>query len=234
MNVRAPCRVAPIPRRPALDINQNPHLHVTGRMYQTMRSIRNFICSEVRASPEWQRLTKCCGASPTRPPPPPGVVSALRGKLAAHLGMTPNEADEHHESAPWRFNILQHVLTAAGDPDEHCATWLEHGAPVGVMKELRPGGHFPRLCEGATLDVEELDGVVRWTSNHPSFAELHGEDRSPGISLVEQNVNAGLGRFFTNQASAEKWLGKKAHPAPLATWQNQKTTERSNTASYKT
>ncbi len=151
----------------------------------------------------------------TTGPPSPEAVSALRTKVAKALNISADRAEEHHESAPWRFNLLQKVLTSAADPDIHCARWLEHGAPVGVSQSIPLGGHFPTLGGDTVIDVDTLDKLEPWSKKHPSFGELHGESRPPGLALVEQNINADLGRIFRNRADAERWLGKKAHPAPL-------------------
>ena len=86
---------------------------------------------------------------------------------------------------------------------------------MGLACDIAPGGLFPLVPPSAELTLEELSAVEKCLGNHPSFNELHGQERAPGVELLQDHLNAGYGRLFTDVESAERALGVQVFPAPM-------------------
>ena len=105
--------------------------------------------------------------------------------MADVLGVAGDEVELHDPSSTWRFRLVQAVQAEAKDPDVVMASWLECGAPMGLASPIEPGLLFPRVEPTPERTLEELDAELRWRTNHPSFQEKHGEERPPGLALIE-------------------------------------------------
>ena len=71
------------------------------------------------------------------------------------------------------------------DSDTFLKEWLRDGVPVGVAREVRPGGYFPRAEPGATATEAEVLKRNKGRGNHPSFYKDHGEEVPPWPSPDE-------------------------------------------------
>ena len=86
---------------------------------------------------------------------------------------------------------------------------------MGLSRPIEPSGLFPPEHKVPVLGLDELAAMDVMKTNHPSFADHHGESQSPGVALLEEQVNKGFALLFEDQSAAEAYLGGQAHPAPL-------------------
>ena len=86
---------------------------------------------------------------------------------------------------------------------------------MGISLRIEAGGHFPPLDLAADQSPEDLDGLERWSANHPSFELGYEAAESPGKELLEEYLNSGFGELFQDIQAAERYFGGKLHPAPL-------------------
>jgi hypothetical protein len=94
------------------------------------------------------------------------------------------------------------------------ATWLQHGAPVGISEDIQLGHWFPQQSTKATLSLTELEAHAQKFMNHASFYESFGADTPPGVGIVEDQVNDGAGWLFEDKAHAETFFGE-VFPHPM-------------------
>ena len=184
-------------------------------LWECMGRVRRVLEKARNKNEELKDLTDLCGEQPARRPVTEAVLHELRCDLADELGIARGEVEFHHPASTWRYRLIQGVQAEAADPDKHAAEWLETGAPMGLAAPIAPGGLFPRVVPAPERSLEELDAESRWDSNHPSFEETHGEDRPPGVELIEGYVEKGMGRIYRDAAAASEALGKTIHPAPM-------------------
>ena len=81
--------------------------------------------------------------------------------------------------------------------------------------EIRPGGHFPPQDPKTEITLEELAALDRCGRNHPSFHELHGEEVSPAVALVEEHLNNGFARLAVYEpggGGGMAWPGSVPRP----------------------
>ena len=165
------------------------------KLWQTMQPIKEVLEAARAEYEDLREITSACGKEPSRQPPSEETLVALRGRLAAALKMDAHELEHHHPASPWRFNLARRVQRDASDPDTELSHWLEHGAPMGITRQIGFGGLFPEVEPSPQLSLEDLDALQRCTSNHPSFDEKHGLEGSPGTTVVKNYLEAGFGRL---------------------------------------
>ena len=161
-----------------------------------------------------QGLHSAFGAAPARHPPTEADIQLVRKAVAAHLDLSQQEGEAHHDASPWRYRLVEALGRRVGDPDSALPKWLRVGAPMGVREPIEPGGLFPRAEVCATRAPEDL-WLAEPLENHGSFLALHGEDEPPGFSVVEKHVAVGFGLLFTDQDAAEQHYGQPMVPSPL-------------------
>ena len=164
---------------------------------------------------ELQGLTGLCGDTVDRKPPPEELLLELRRSLADVLGVAHDTVDRHHPASPWRYELVKGIQQDAGDPDTSVGEWLENGAPMGLSVPIVPGGLFPEVVPDPELSLEELELSERWDRNHPSFQLCHGEAIPPGLDLIAEYVEKGMGRLFAGAKEASTYLNHEIHPAPM-------------------
>ena len=113
--------------------------------------------------------------------------------------------------------MVDAVGHAVKDPDIYISTWLRDGAPMGLNRRIDASGLLPLVEEAPLLTVEALDRLPRSAKNHPSFTELHGLERPPGVDQIQSQVDAGFAAIYESQEEAERHLGGLTHPTPLGT-----------------
>jgi hypothetical protein len=86
---------------------------------------------------------------------------------------------------------------------------------MGLSVPITPGGLFPLQDDTPEMTMDDLAHAQIVQRNHPSFLDTHGLAVSPGLELLTEQVNEGFGMLFEDQAAAERYLGGRAHPAPL-------------------
>ena len=184
------------------------------RLWETMDKVKQVLLQARRKHPELVGLAKHCGEEVANPVEE-HILQEVRLEVAEVLGVASDQADWHHQASPWRPFLVKGVQVEADDPDKALGDWLVEGAPMGIAKSIEPGGLFPQVAPEADLSLEELDCLERYTSNHPSFSERHGEDKAPGMKVVEGYLAAGHGELFQNAQEAAKAFNKEVHPAPM-------------------
>ena len=189
--------------------------HTWPELWATMAPIARLLVEARTHCAELQDLAGCCGAEPCRQPPSEAVLSILRSALEELSGADKGSFEVHHEATTWRGAMVSHMGALAKDPDRHIGKWLLRGAPMGLDCVIEPGGLFPEKQEAPERSVDELDKLEVQTSNHQSFEELHGEDKPPAWSLLQEQVDQGFAYCFADAEEAERALGGKVHPSPL-------------------
>ena len=185
------------------------------RLWRTMAKIRATLDKAWCDFPELRGLTDACGKEPRREQPSEAVLRDVRKRLEGVLGSPPGSFEEHNAASPWRFNLVKFVQEDAGDPDVHLSRWLREGAPMGIQMPIEVGGLFPAVEPQASLSLDDLDLLERWSSNHPSFNEDFGEGEPPGVATVRGYLDSGFGRLFKDAAAASEYHGVRVHPAPM-------------------
>eukprot|EP00959_Pyramimonas_sp_CCMP1952_P399699 8374811-Pyramimonas_sp.AAC.1 len=74
---------------------------------------------------------------------------------------------------------------------------------MGITRDIPPGGLFPAAESEAPMDLDALLERAADLGNHPSFYELRGRDRPPGVEQLQRLVNQGFGILFEDRAAAE-------------------------------
>ena len=174
---------------------RNPSALVSAwpKLWRVMAEVKEVLARAWDDLPELQGLTSLCGDEPTRRAPSEDTLTELRRRLGAALGVGADRVDAHHAASPWRYELVRACQRAVDDPDLALADWLQHGAPMGITRDIEVGGLFPTVAPDAELSVEELDGLERIKANHPSFEATFESDTPPGVELMVSYVNAGFG-----------------------------------------
>ena len=159
-------------------------------------------------------LSRCFGKNSAKQRPTEDQISQLRAEVASSMGLTPQAAEEKHQHSPWRPNLVRAIQGAAGDPDTAIQQWLAEGAPMGIRLPIEDGkGAFPLAPSPASLSPE---AVLAFPSmrNRQSFCELQGQQRPPGLAVLDSHVKSGFGLLFSDRSSAETFLKSACAPAP--------------------
>ncbi|CAK0901597.1 unnamed protein product [Prorocentrum cordatum] len=185
------------------------------RIREVMMRVREAVIAVRSSEPSLQVLRNCCGSSPSRPPPGKDVLVRLRAAVGRALGLAAHEVQAARSASPICFRLVQAVLQAAGDSDQELGHWLEFGAPMGITRPTRPGGHFPLAESPNVLSPADLAaGAFTFTSNHPSFDDSYGEPEPPTLDLIREHLGKGFGEVFDDEAAAAERFGQ-IPPAPL-------------------
>ena len=91
----------------------------------------------------------------TMSPPPDGPVEAVRGAI---LDLVGERADEG--TIGLRPSIFDAYRKVTGDPDEHLATWLREGAPLGINRPVLSAGVFPLVLD-QPISSAYITGLAR-------------------------------------------------------------------------
>ena len=165
--------------------------------------------------PECQDLYRTLGGSPEGNPPAAAVVEEVRECVGRAIGLPPGQAQLRHAACPWRHEIVRQIQRSSGDPDMPLAVWLRDGCPMGITTPIEPGGLFPGCLTEASVSIDDIAEADTCSSNHASFFDSHGEYQPPGISALEEYLDAGFGELFRDRQHAEVHLGCRMYPSPL-------------------
>ena len=125
---------------------------------------------------------------------------------------------QHHPATQWRHQLVRAIGERAQDPDVHVAQWLQHGAPMGISKEITPGGLLPELVVDATMTAEEVLELPAWPDNHGSFtapwSNEAGEPEFPAKDLLAELIRDGFLEVFATQREAEEYFQTQLVPSP--------------------
>ena len=86
-------------------------------LWETMSIVGNVLLRARTASSDLRGLVGCCGDSPSRPPPLPASLVAIRHELERVFEVPRDTFDWHHAASPWRAELVGSVMHRAGDPD---------------------------------------------------------------------------------------------------------------------
>ena len=192
-------------------------------LWEVGADLRKILLYVRRMMPEaFAGLSGCCGKQPARDPPSDENVAWLRRALEKMLAAPLGAFDFSNDASPWRYGLVQAIQEATKDCDRILPTWLREGAPMGLTKEIQPGGHFPEAVAESSLSVAVLDKIPPRTENHPSWNEHYEHDEPPSYDLLREQVEAGFAILFESREAAEELLGGRVHPAPLGNVAKQK------------
>ena len=180
---------------------------------EAMKPVSEILLGAIRQDSDLSCMYLACGPNPVRPPPAEQTVQEVRAKLASKLSLSAMEAEAHHESSTWRYNIIGQVLRAAGDPDVHVTSWLRDGAPMGIAKEIPAGGLLPLIHEERHQHYSELEQSGLWHQNHPSF-DTAEESFEAAHAQMKEHLDQGFAWLFRDRAHAERWLRCTAFTSP--------------------
>ena len=161
------------------------------------------------------------GTTPARPPvcqddPRVRHVATAVGRT---LGVPEDEIHARHPASPWRASLVRAIAQHAQDPDTEVATWLSQGAPLGISRDIPPGGLLPAATTQGDLNAEYLADLPSWSSNHGSFEKAwlgdNGEKMHPALDQLEELVDEGFLELYSSQAEAEAAMGVALVPSPL-------------------
>ena len=196
-------------RNPAVVLTRWPEL--VSAMSPALAALRQARASDANL----RGLVRCCGKAPERQPPTESAVAKARAAVEQSLGLQDGAAEEHHEASPWRHELVREIQRRARDPDVHVAKWLKEGAPMGLSATIDPGGLFPLQHGEPENTLQDLEVSSVREGNHPSFREMHGQETSPGLTLVQEHVDNGFGLLLRDKKHAEELCGARVFPAPL-------------------
>ena len=183
-------------------------------LVSAMDPIRHILCQEVCRQPELQGVAQACGPNPSRSPPSEDLVAAVRAKVGRLLKIPSNRVEDHHEASPWRWKLVQAVQSRAADPDQEIVSWLRDGAPVGIAREVVPGGLLPAIEEEATATEEDISTRQAYDSNHRSFDQVY-DGKQPALEELKKLLDMGFAELFVDAAAAESKFGDKVVISPL-------------------
>jgi hypothetical protein len=86
---------------------------------------------------------------------------------------------------------------------------------MGLADDIEAGNLFPTCDETAELSMEALDHAERWHRNHPSFEHGNDSPTAPGTQLLQEYLDKGFCRLFSDAEAASSAVGGSVHPAPL-------------------
>ena len=70
-------------------------------------------------------------------------IECIKSIITKACGHTPKQYHESDVSTDIDHGLLEAWRKAASDPDTAVCSWLEHGAPAGILTEPEPCGIFP-------------------------------------------------------------------------------------------
>jgi len=166
-------------------------------------------------SSKLRQLHRCFGPKPQQQFPSARRIRKLRLAVGKVLGLDRKQADAHHPSSPWRYNMVSAVQSLVNDPDRAIATWLEEGAPMGIKRPIDSGhGCFPPYLSSATRSPKDVLDEPQ-VENHKSFRDRGDFDEPPGHGVIQGHLEQGFGLLFRTKAEAEQHIRSKIAAAPL-------------------
>ena len=189
-------------------------VEVWPELWETMGSVADLLLQLRRAHPELRGLRRALGPAPELEPPNADVIALVRAKVAELVGLSAEEAEQHHPASPWRHGLVGRIQDLCGDPDMPLRSWLRDGAPMGLRVPIVPGGLFPLVEPDPVMTPDQVFDHVR-LGNHPSFLAPGPDGQPTGLQTITDHLNAGFGFLFADLGAAERYLGSSVTPAPL-------------------
>ena len=131
-----------------------------------------------------------------------GEEDALAARIAKLLG---TDDISRGPRSRWRAGIVEAYVAKAEDPDHVLASWLKHGAPTGVMKDIQACGVFPAV-DNAAESQSELQKFFAKSCNRRNYKSA--EDNAALVSVELQRLRTeGYLIFFGSWAEVKAALG---------------------------
>ena len=88
--------------------------------------------------------------------------------------------------------------------------WCAVGDPLP-----HPSRRTLPLGAGPPSSVEVLEQAPLLSKNHPSFTATSESGAQPALAQLQELLDLGFARLYSDRASAEEALGGPCYPAPL-------------------
>ena len=115
-------------------------VQVWPQLIEAKNLLRVLLRQAVQSDPLLQGLARACGDKPSISPPSEDAVDRWWRQVAKTLRNPEQRVNDHHPASPWRWRIVEAIQSRAQDPDTSIVSWLRDGAPVGIAREVVPGG----------------------------------------------------------------------------------------------
>ena len=139
------------------------------------------------------------GKTMTRPPD--GLVKAARGAI---LDLVGERADEG--ATGLQPSIFEAYRRLTGDPDEHLATWLREGAPLGINRPVLSAGVFPTVPD-EPVSSEYVTGLARSPTGWENYRSAD-DDTPTATSLLEHMVDQDWAESYSQWDDVTRALGE--------------------------
>ena len=137
----------------------------------------------------------------TMSPPLDGLTGAARGAI---LDLVGGRADEGTIGLqPFIFEAYRRLT---GDPDEHLATWLRDGAPLGINRPVLSAGVFPFVPD-EPVSFEYVTGLARSPTGWENYRSAD-EDTPTATSLLERTVDQDWADSYPQRDEVTRALGE--------------------------
>ncbi|KAF4723201.1 hypothetical protein FOZ62_032278 [Perkinsus olseni] len=144
---------------------------------------------------------------------PESVVEEARNAIVRIGRASASDKVQSNPNTPLRPGLWRIVGELAGDGDSDLHMWLREGAPVGISRDLSPGGWFPvSTTADAPADDEWRDWVESHVSASPtSCSNYHSAESDPDNTwaLLKNERQAGFCSFFDNVDALCEAVGSK-------------------------
>ncbi|KAF4678945.1 hypothetical protein FOZ60_015866 [Perkinsus olseni] len=144
---------------------------------------------------------------------PESVVEDARDAIVRIGRAFASDKDQSNPNTPLSPGLWRIVGELAGDGDSHLHEWLREGAPVGISRDLSPGGWFPA---STTADPPADDEWRDWVESHvsaspTSCSNYHSAESDPDNTwaLLKTERQAGFCSFFDNVDALCEAVGSK-------------------------
>lgn len=124
------------------------------------------------------------------------IIDELRRQVAQAVGATGTGRCE--SGSPWRRELVEAHIKASRDPETGLPQWLREGAPIGVAREVRSCGIFPRIDPDArkqAADAEELLSVEAARGNYKSFEDAWQHAMPEVERIISEGYATDVGRW---------------------------------------
>ncbi len=133
-------------------------------------------------------------------PPPDGLVEAARGAI---LDLAGERADEG--TIGLQPSIFDAYRRLSGDPDEHLATWLREGAPLGIDRPVLSAGIFPPVPD-EPVSSEYVAGLARIPTGWENYRSAD-DDSATATTLLERMVDQDWAEAYSHWDEVTRSLG---------------------------
>ena len=182
-------------RNPFASLSKLPKASEAGRL------LRERFESALDKFPEFVHDSGSVLQGKTMSPPLDGLVEAARGAI---LDLVGEHADEG--TTGLQPSIFEAYRWLAGDPDEHLATWLREGAPLGINRPVLSAGVFP-LIPDESISFEYVTGLARSPTGWENYRSAD-EDTPTATSLLERMVDQDWAESYSQWDDVTRALGE--------------------------